>query len=131
MKNYRKISMYIVCVLLAVFLYFLMQSLSFEQFSVERKGWSVILTLAVFPLMFSWLIYIMASFSSEGKGLTLLRKINIVLPIFLILVSIWILPNFVNINNEVLWQRWANSMGLLAIISMITEITTFFIKKQN
>jgi hypothetical protein len=108
-----------------------MQSLSFEQFSVERKGWSVILTLAVFPLMFSWLIYIMASFSSEGKGLTLLRKINIVLPIFLILVSIWILPNFVNINNEVLWQRWANSMGLLAIISMITEITTFFIKKQN
>lgn len=131
MKNSRKVTMYLASGIFTIFILFLLKALSFDITSVERKGWSVISSILVIPLIFSWLIYVIASLASEGSKLNVLRKINIILPLFLVSIIIFILPNFIDINNEVVWQRWVNSMGFLAIISMITEIITFFIKKQN
>lgn len=116
---------------MVIFLYFLGKSFTFEGTGIDINNASFIMVGIGLIILAIWVVYILASLLPQKNQLTLLRKINIVLPICLIFGSVWLLPNFIDINNEVLWQRWANSMGFLAIISMITEVLIFFIKKQN
>lgn len=80
-----------------------------------------------FPIPFVWVVYAMASLLQKENRLTLLRKINIILPILLILISMWVLPNFIDVENKYIGM----ALGGIIIGSMIAEIITFFIKKQN
>jgi len=127
MNNYRKVSMYIVSFLLVIFLYFLVKSLTFEGTGIEINNASFMVLFIGFPIPFVWVVYAMASLLQKENRLTLLRKINIILPIFLIFTSIWILPNFIDVENKYIGM----ALGNIIIGSMIAEITTFFIKKQN
>ena len=88
---------------------------------------SFITLLIGFPIPFIWIIYAMASLLSKEDELSLLRKMNIVLPLFLIFISIWLLPKFIDVENQYIGM----ALGYVIIGSAIIEIITFFLKRQN
>jgi hypothetical protein len=131
MNNYRKIAVYITILLIGGVIFGVVKTYSLELYSVEAKGWGLISMVIAFPVPFIWLIYIMSSLLPQNKNLSMIRIVNIILPL-LYLILLIILSNFKDASNQYLvGDTWFYLFGIMAILSMIIEITTFFIKKQN